>query len=145
MSDLRFAQFLTVILGLLVTCIGSGVAYLAQVSERNIVDMMAPAFNMFLGPLASLFLIGMFTKCNGRVALVTVVCSTLISFFWSYWKILFKTTDQPTITLSTAVPYLASYVIASVLSLLSRTPADAAGLEYTWSAVMKRPLPQQDE
>jgi SSS family solute:Na+ symporter len=144
-SDVRFARLLTVVVGLCVTALGTGVAWLAQNSNRNIIDMMGPAFNMFLGPLASLFLIGMFLKCDGRVAVITVACSVLISILWNYWQILFKTDYQPTITLATAVPYFSSYIIAAFLGSFIKPAADFAGLEYTWSAVMKRPVPAGGE
>ncbi len=144
LSDVGFARFLSVVVGLTVTALGSGVAYLAQYSGRNIIDMMAPAFNMFLGPLASLFLIGMFLKCDGRVVKVAVLCSVLISFLWSYWQILFDTSYQPTITLTTAVPYLSSFVIAACIGYFVKAPADYDGLGYTWSAVMRRPVPKRE-
>ncbi|HTI50753.1 MAG TPA: hypothetical protein VL475_07375, partial [Planctomycetaceae bacterium] len=86
LTDLRLARLLTVVVGLAVTVLGVAVAYMAQHSGKNIVDMMAPAFNMFLGPLASLFLIGMFLKCTSRTAIIAVVCSVVISFVWSYSK-----------------------------------------------------------
>ncbi|WP_010586759.1 sodium:solute symporter family transporter [Schlesneria paludicola] len=145
LSDVGFARFLSVIVGLAVTALATGVAYLAQHSGRNIIDMMAPAFNMFLGPLASLFLIGMFLKCDGRVAKLSVACSILISFLWSYWQILFGTSYQPSITLTTAVPYLAGFAIAALLGCLLKTPANHPGLAYTWSEVMKRPAPMSDD
>ncbi len=141
LSDVGFARFLSVVVGLIVTALATSVAYMAQHSGRNIIDLMAPAFNMFLGPLASLFLIGMFLKCDGRVVKIAVACSVVISFFWSYWQILFGTSYQPTITLTTAVPYLASFIIAAVISRFVRSPADNPGLEYTWAVVMRRPIP----
>jgi len=113
------------------------VAAQAQRSGKNIIDMMAPAFNMFLGPLASLFLIGMFLRCRARTALVAAACSVAVSFLWSYWKILFKTDYQPTITLATAVPYLFGFVVAAVLGWLCEQPTEHAGLNYTWWAVMR--------
>jgi SSS family solute:Na+ symporter len=145
LSDVSFARLLTVFVGLVVTCTGLSVAYLAQNSGRNIIDMMAPAFNMFLGPLASLFLIGMFLKCDARVAKFAVSCSIVISFFWSYWQILFETSYQPTITLTTAIPYLASFAIAAAVGTFIKAPADYPGREFTWSVVMKRPAPVSDE
>lgn len=145
LSDVGFARLLSVVVGLAVTVLGSGVAYLAQRSGRNIIDMMAPAFNMFLGPLASLFLIGMFLKCDGRVVKVAVMCSVLISFLWSYWQILFGTSYQPTITLTTAVPYLSSFVIAAFIGCFIKAPQDYKGLSYTWSAVMRRPVPNKNK
>ena len=72
---------------------------------------------------------------------LAVGCSVVISFFWSYWQILFKTSYQPTITLTTAVPYLAGFLIAAVISRFVRSSADNPGLEYTWTIIMRRPIP----
>ncbi|MFN0051038.1 MAG: sodium:solute symporter family transporter [Planctomycetales bacterium] len=138
MSRLNLARLLTVAVGILVTGLGTAVAWLAQHSQRNIVDMMAPAFNMFLGPLAALFLIGMFLKCRARAAIQAVLCGVAISFVWSYWKDLFGTSYQPTITLTTAVPYLSSFLIAALLGRLAGDAQEHPGLSYTWFAVMRR-------
>ena len=145
LTDVGFARILSVVVGLVVTSLAIGVAYLAKNSGRNIFDLMAPAFNMFLGPLASLFLIGMFLRCDGRAAKIAVTFSILISFFWSYWQILFGTSYQPTITLTTAVPYLSSFLIAAVISRFIRTAPDFPGLQYTRAVVMRRELPPEVE
>jgi SSS family solute:Na+ symporter len=138
LTDLKLARLLTVAVGLVVTVLALAVAYMAQHSGKNIVDMMAPAFNMFLGPLASLFLIGMFLKCTSRTALIAVICSTLISFVWSYSKELFGPNYQLTITLATGVPYLCSFAIAAILGKLLDPSSAHPGLAYTWQAVMRR-------
>ncbi len=143
-TDLGLAKILTVIVGLFVTCTGAGVAYIAQSSGKNIIDMMAPVFNMFLGPLASLFLIGLFLKCDGRVALVAVICSSIVSFIWSYWQFLFETDYQLTITLATVVPYCTGFLVAWLLGLVIKPRPGFTGLDYTWSSVMKLPLRTQD-
>ncbi|HLJ11686.1 MAG TPA: hypothetical protein VKU82_10870 [Planctomycetaceae bacterium] len=138
LNELRLAKLLTIVVGLSVTVLGVTVAWLARHSGRNIIDMMAPAFNMFLGPLAALFLIGMFLKCTARAALLAVLCGVAISFIWSYWKELFHTSVQPSITLTTAVPYLASFLIAAALAIFERKQPNDAGLAYTWWGVMRR-------
>ena len=145
LSDVGFARFISGAVGLIVTALAICVAYLARNSGRNIVDLMGPAFNMFLGPLASLFLIGMFLKCNSTVVKFAVTCSVAISFLWSYWQILFRTDYQPTITLSTGVPYLASFLIAAVVGQVVRNSPDDPGLQYTWPVVMRRPIPTDEE
>jgi SSS family solute:Na+ symporter len=145
MSDLNLARLLTVVIGLIVTALGMGVArYALTHPEKNIIDMMAPAFNMFLGPMASLFLIGMFLKCRAGTVLVASLCGMVISFLWSYWQALFDTSWQPSITLTTAVPYLASFAIAFFLTKFVERDMEHPGREYTWSAIMRRPLPSAD-
>ncbi len=144
LSSLTLARLMTFAVGLLVTGLGIAVSYMAQRSGRNILEMMAPAFNMFLGPLASLFLIGMFLKCTARSLIPAVLCSLAISFVWSYWKELFGTEKQPTFTLTTAIPYLSSYLIAAFLSLFGDRNSNHPGLAYTWKAVMSRPDENED-
>jgi SSS family solute:Na+ symporter len=142
LSDLNLARLLSVAVGLLVTVLGLTVAvYTTRHPELNIVDMMAPAFNMFLGPLACLFLIGMFLNCPPRTAIIAVVCSMLISFAWSYSEplseALFGVKCKLSITLTTGVPYVAGFVIAAILGAFDRDP-NHPGLAYTWKAVMRR-------
>jgi SSS family solute:Na+ symporter len=137
LSDLNLAKALTVVVGLMVTALGLGVAWLAQHSHKNIFEMMAPAFNVFLGPMAALFLIGMFLKCTARTAITAALCGLGISFLWSYWKILFGTSYEPSVTLTTAAPYLGSFLIAVVLGQMEKKNPEHPGLAYTWSAVMR--------
>ena len=48
---------------------------------------MPKTFNMFLGPLGSLFLIGMFLpRATGRTATPAVLGAVVVSVVWNYWK-----------------------------------------------------------
>jgi hypothetical protein len=59
---------------------------------------------------------------------------------WSYWRELFHTSYEPTITLATAAPCLVGLTTAGVLSMLVEKGGDHPGRAYTWLAVMRRPL-----
>jgi SSS family solute:Na+ symporter len=165
-TALGLAKLLTVVVGIVVTMLGMAVAHYALTHpEKNIIDMMAAAFNLFLGPMASLFLIGMFLKCRTPTVLIASSCGMVISFLWSYWQPvcysladllerfglwsgwqeLLRTAKMPSITLTTAVPYLSSFGIAFVLTMIFDRGATHAGLEYTWRSVMRRPIPTEDE
>jgi SSS family solute:Na+ symporter len=132
---------------------------------RNLYDLMPRLFNMFLGPLASLFAIGMFLpRATARSAIPAVVAGFLLSLTWSYWPEipaacralgleeaagwfvnLLGTVEQPkapTFTLSIAIPYLGAIVLAALLSVLVERGSDHPGRAYTWYAVTRRPLPQ---
>lgn len=138
-SELNLARLLTVVVGLLVTALALLLAWRTRRHpETNIMEMMAPAFNMFLGPLASLFLIGMFLKVSARAVIPAVLCSIVISFLWSYAKVLFGPSYEPTFTLSIGVPYLSSFAIAAVLGLVVDRSRLHSGQNYTWRAVMGR-------
>ena len=141
MSELALARMLTVCVGLVVTLLALAVAYNVEHSGRNIVDLMPRSFNMFLGPLASLFFIGMFLpRATARSAIPAVLAGLTLSIVWSYWREIFGTTYQPTITLAIAAPCTTSVALAAVLSLIVERGGYHAGRDYVWRAVMKRPL-----
>jgi SSS family solute:Na+ symporter len=138
-GELAFARLLTIFVGLAVTVMAYGVAYNAEHSGLNIVDQMPRRFNMFLGPLASLFFIGMFLpRCTSRTAIPAVLCGLAVSIVWSWWKELFGTSYSPTITLAIGVPAGTSFLLAAVLGLLFEGRRDHPGREYTWRAIMRR-------
>lgn len=140
LSELNLARLLTVVVGLLVTALAVLLAWrIRQNPNSNIMDMMSPAFNMFLGPLASLFLIGMFLKVSARAAIPAVLCGLVISFLWSYAKAVFGLEREPTFTLSIGVPYLSSFAIAALLGPFVDGNEPHAGEEFTWRAIMRRP------
>lgn len=165
-SELALARGVTVALGVLVTLLAVGVAENVQHSGRNIVDLMPRSFNMFLGPLASLFLIGMFLPhCTSRSAIPAVLCGLVASITWSYWAELpslfswLGMTDfakqwtnilgtelrgdkqvpkVPTITLAIAFPYLCSFTLAAIFGILLDGGRENPGRQFTWLAVMRR-------
>jgi Na+/proline symporter len=86
MSELTLARVVSVMLGAAVTLLAAGIALFSSESGLNIIDLMPKTFNMFLGPLAALFLIGMFLPhCGRRAAVTAVICALGISFVWNYW------------------------------------------------------------
>jgi solute:Na+ symporter, SSS family len=139
---LALARMLTVAVGLAATLLAFAVSYHVEHSGRSIIDLMPRSFNMFLGPLASLFFIGMFLpRCTSRSAIPSVLCGLAIAIAWSYWKELFGTPYQPTITLAIAVPCLSALAIAAVLGLVAEAGGNAQGRDYSWWSVMRRPVP----
>ena len=109
---------------------------------KNIVDLMPRTFNMFLGPLASLFLIGMFIpRATARSALPAVLGALTLSVGWSYAREIFGTPYDLSIQWAIGLPCVTGVALGAVLSLLeSRSPH--SGSEYTWWAVMRRPEPK---
>jgi Na+/proline symporter len=131
------------------------VAWLANSSGKNIFDLMPKTFNMFIGPLGSLFLIGMFLpRATGRTATPAVLGAVFVSFVWNYWKELLsiplvwqfagRVFEKPldlSIMWSYGVACVSGLIFAVVLSLLIEKGGDHPGRRYTWWAVMQRPLP----
>jgi solute:Na+ symporter, SSS family len=141
-SRLWFARGVTLVLGLTTTFIALGVAWLAHSSAKNIYDLMPRTFNMFLGPLGSLFLIGMFLpRATGRTATPAVIVALVVSILWSYCKEIFRTPFDLSISWAIPVPCILGFSLAALLSLLFESGDDHPGRRFTWWAVMQRPLP----
>jgi Na+/proline symporter len=135
---LRSARILTIFLGVGCTLIALGVANLAQSSGKNIVDLMPRTFNMFLGPLGCLFLIGMFLpRATGRTAVPAVLVALLVSICWSYCRQLFGTSFDLSIMLAIAVPCISGFVLAAVLSLACERDGAHPGRKFTWWEVVR--------
>jgi len=143
-SRLQTARRLTLVLGCLTTAIALGVAWLAQSSHKNIYDLMPRTFNLFLGPLGALFLIGMFLpRATGRSATPAVLLALVFSVLWSYWKEIFRTSYELSIMWAIALPCLVALGLAALFSLIFERGGDHPGRRFTWWAVMQRPLPQE--
>jgi solute:Na+ symporter, SSS family len=154
-SRLRVARLLTLVLGGLTTCIALGVAWLAQSGGKNIFDLMPKTFNMFIGPLGALFLIGMFLpRATGRTATPAVLGAVAVSAVWNYWKEIlsipliwkyasryFEAPFDLSIMWAYAVACFSGLLFAAVLSLLVEKGDDHPGRRFTWWAVMQRPVP----
>jgi hypothetical protein len=144
MSELTFARLLTVLITIGVSANSLFVAHLALRYDLTIVDMMPKFFNMFTGPLAALFMIGMFLpRCTASQALAAACLGVTASVLWSWWKQLTGVDYTPTFTLAIAVPWATTMSIALFLSLLTGAPAREQARqqarEWSWWAVVRRP------
>ncbi|HUY92801.1 MAG TPA: hypothetical protein VMV10_28935 [Pirellulales bacterium] len=135
---------------------------------QNIMELMAKGFNMFLGPLAALFFIGMFLpRSTSRSAVPAVFCGLVVSIVWSYWhelglpellahvvpghaifqtlgvdKLVGAKAGVPTFTLAISLPWVTTVLTAFVLSWIVEGGREHAGRRWTWYAVMRRPVPR---
>jgi solute:Na+ symporter, SSS family len=139
-DELRSVRVIAFFAALIVTANAFLIARLQASQALTIVDMMSKFFNMFAGPLAALFFIGMFLpRCTTRSAIPAAVAGMTASVLWSWWEVLFGTRYVPTINLSVAGPCVTTFVIAAALGYLIERPGPHAGSEYTWRAVISRP------
>jgi SSS family solute:Na+ symporter len=142
---LATARRLTFLMGLVTTLIALGVARLAQGSKMNITDLMPPAFNVFLGPLGALFLIGLFQpRATARTALCAVGAALLVSVLWNYDTLLFGKDFDLSVCGAIFVPCLCGVTSGFVLSLILDNGGDHPGRRFTWWAVMRRPSLHQE-
>ncbi len=156
-TPLAMARVLTLAVGGAVTGLAYGVDLIAR--RVNILELMPKGFNMFLGPLAGLFFIGMFLpRCRTRSAIAAVLGGLGGSFVWSYWYELATLTDDwpvlrniwscwnrtfgddavPTFTLAVAFPFLFTVMLGMLLGLIWEPVGRHRGQDYVWSAVMRR-------
>ena len=111
--------------------------------DINIVELMPKSFNMFLGPLAGLFFIGMFVpRCTAWPAVVGTGIGVVFSIVWCYWKELFGTDSAPAFTLAVPAACLMTILTAFSLSLLHR---DIPRSQYSWGAVVRGRTDQPQE
>jgi SSS family solute:Na+ symporter len=161
-NEMRVARWVTFAVGILATVLAVLAAAFAMHSGKTIFDMLPRMFNMFLGPLAAMFILGMFCpRATGRVILPAVLITQFFSFVYSWWgeipwlcdrlglhglaaawpSILGATPDgklrTPTIMLAILIPCLVGIAVGWLLSLpLGRR--EHPGLAYTWRAVLSR-------
>lgn len=137
-DQLKLARVLTLVLGLMTTCIALGIAWLSNQSGQNIISLMPKTFNMFLGPLASLFLIGMFVpRARGRTALIAGLTALSVSIFWSYFRQITGNNYDLSPFWAITVPCVVGVSTAFALSFME--DRDHPGAEYSWWRVMSRP------
>jgi len=97
---------------------------------------------------------GMFLpRVTGKTAFPAVVSAVCVSVIWNYWKAIlsipavwavasrwFKEPFDLSIMWSYGVACVSGLFFAVVFSLLFERGGDHPGKQYTWWAVMKRPL-----
>lgn len=145
MSDLTFARMMSVLITAIVSANAFFVANLALTQKKTLVDMMPQFFNMFVGPLAGMFIVGMFfSRCTTRSVLPAALVGLTVSVLWSWYKEIFDKPIGPTIFLAIAVPTLTTISIAALLGWLVESGEPHAGQAYTWRSIV-RGMPEPGE
>lgn len=161
-DDMRLARLVTVVVGIVSTLLAVLAATFAIRSGKTIFDMLPRMFNMFLGPLASMFILGMFCRrATADVIVPTVLLTQLFSSLWSWWgeipwlfnlvglhgpadawpTILGVNPDgklrTPSVMLSIGIPCLFGIATGWLLSMLAGR-REHPGAAFTWRAVLGR-------
>lgn len=165
-SEMILARAVVLIVGLITTGLAVFGASIMLNKGRSIFDMLPKMFNLFLGPLAALFIIGMFIpRARARTALITVVLAMVFSFTWSWWTEIadmmhlagFDSLAEswisifgrdavtqkprvPTPLLAVATPCVCGVLLASLLSLFEPRGSHS-GSAYSWRETMRRDPP----
>ena len=143
--ELLTARLLTLGITVFVTCAAYGVTYLNIKHKLSLVDMMPKFFNMFVGPLAATFFVGMFLpRATTRSVLPAALCGLVLAILWSWWEFIFQTETRPAVFLSIAVPCTTTFLLAAVLSYLLDGPGPHPGWNYTWWGVVRGKPPKNE-
>ena len=142
--ELQLARWLSVAIGLGCTAMAVGLMFLPE--DLNIIDASARTFNCALGPLAAMFLVGMFLPHVGETAvIVATICGTLIALVVSWWSELINglglagiiSDANPGTFLILPLSAVGTFLIAAVVGSVL-PPADLEiTRKLTWRAVVK--------
>lgn len=162
-GQLTAARRLTLVITFIVTASAYAVAWLQHAYDLSLVDMMPKFFNMFVGPLAAMFFVGMFLpRCTTRSVLPAVICGLALSIVWSWWeaiagvwpwwgeilgqdlvkdalgneKLVFR---RPTIFLAIALPCTTTFLVAAFLGLIVDRGGQHSGSDFTWWSIVRGP------
>lgn len=137
--DLWFVRWLSIGITLAISLLALGVARVALSQGLTIIDMIPRFFNLFVGPLAAMFMVGMFLPaCTGRSVSIGVLLGVIVAFCWTWGKDLFGMERSPTIMLAIVLPCLTTILSSALLSfLVEKRGQPHPGLNYTWWAVVR--------
>jgi SSS family solute:Na+ symporter len=136
-SDLTFARIAALTITLLVTGNAYFVNYIATKNAWTLVDMMPKFFNLFIGPLAGMFVIGMFCRrARTRSALCAAMVGIPVAVCWSWWP---QITGGKELAwaLSIAFPCASTIAVGVFLSLFEKS-GPHPGEDYTWKSIIRR-------
>jgi len=144
-GTLSAARILAFVISLIVASNACLVAYVQQRLGLTIFDMMPRFFNMFVGPLAAIFFVGMFLpRCTTKSILPAAAIGLALAIVWSWWEVIFQTKSRPTFLLAIALPCVTTFLTAWLLSLVVDRPGEHRGSGFTWWAIVKG-APKPDE
>lgn len=150
--QLGFVRQLSLWIALAVSLNAGFIAYISQSQNLTIIDMMPKFFNLFVGPLAAMFFIGMFLpRCTSRSVAIAVAVGLTVSVSWSWARELvavarelfgitsesFQMPRGPTILLSIPLPCVTTFLTAALLSLFVEDGRPHPGQAYTWRSILR--------
>lgn len=137
-SDLGFVRFVTVVVSLLVTLNACVAVLVMSRMNLTLIDLMPKFFNMFVGPLAASFFVGMFLpRCTTRSVLPAMLLGLTVSILWNWWPFLVNENVKPTPLLAIALPCVTTFVTAFALGFVVERGGTHAGAGYTWRKIVR--------
>ena len=151
-DGLWLPRVLTLIVGLVCTGLAWGMFNIPE--SYNIIGITARTYNCALGPLAAMFVVGMFLRRPGEAAVVAAALIGLMIAFCSAWWVEltwsigltdFDTLKEATKHHSGPSPFLiipiaatSTFLIAALLGFILPNPKAGKTDQYSWRAVVSR-------
>ena len=149
-GELQLARGLTLVIGLGCTLLAWPLIYLP--SDYNIIDITSKSYNCGLGPLAGMFVVGMFLPHVGQRAIVFATLAGLfVAVGTAWWTELIyiagltdadtltealRTTKRPGPFLVTPLAATATFLIAATIGALLEPPDLQRMRSLTWRGVV---------
>jgi SSS family solute:Na+ symporter len=168
LNEMRLARWITLGVGIGTTLLALWAATFAINSGHTIFDMLPRMFNMFLGPLAVMFILGMFARrVTGSVLFPVILITQIFSSLWSWWIEIpqlchFLGLDRlaeywptilgvdpsgkmrgPSVMLAIGMPCVFGIALGFLAGLVAGR-REHPGTKFTWRAVLSRPAQDGD-
>jgi len=149
-AELRLARILTLFIGLGLTAIAYPLVFLPP--DHNIIDITARTFNCALGPLAAMFVVGMFLPHVGeRAIVISAIVGLAVAILVAWWTELLwlcgltgypnlpdalENIARPGPFLVTPLAALSTFLLSAFLGALLKQPNLQQVQSLTWRAVV---------
>ncbi len=133
-SELKLARTVTATMGIIVVICTIALYHASK--GTDIISLCQKGFNMFLGPLGAIFVLGMFSRrATPATVLPAVIVGEIVGICSSYSDELF---DRPFSThMVVPASWLATVVTSLFLSLIGGTLADDKQRRWMWRPVVR--------
>jgi len=138
-QEVTIARVLTLVIGLGCTALAYAIFELPK--DQNIVSMTMRTFNCALGPLATMFIVGMFLPHVGQAAIViATITGTLLTILIAWWSELFALVGidvpSPSPFMVTPLAFMLTFSLAALLGALLPQPDYERVRSLTWRVVV---------
>lgn len=157
-DSLRLAKAITLTVG--IACTILAYAMYLQPNKDNILGYTARTFNLALGPLGTMYIVGLFIPRVGQRAVLYGVAASLVTAIYCAWCIelhwLLGLSDHelladaiefdksPSIFLITPLALLSGVTNSIVASFVLPNRRRSEAEQYTWTAICRRPEEPQE-
>jgi SSS family solute:Na+ symporter len=133
-DELRIARHTTIVSGIAVTLVAMFITLViaADPQSRNIIDLSVKVFNVFLGPLGAIFIVGVLLPWVGTAAMNTAAA---LGILWAVFLAAFEPltgASPPSALLVIPLSTCGTAVLAAVLGALFPSPKAERIAGHTW-------------